>query len=229
MGFMQDSEGRLLERYMELQHELAFHEQLINQLDAIVLILDIITPRVVYVNDCYARVTGYDTSPEKDISLQDIKNVYHPDDQSFHQEMQQFLLNNPKKSYSVFYRFRHAEGHYIWVYSICSVFRLEPDDDVFEILSVSLDFSGPINYARNLKPFTREKLRHLNHTALRKISRREQEVLRLFAQGHTTPEVAEKLGISHHTVNNHRKNMLRKLELKNLAALVTFAVDHGLD
>ncbi len=226
---MQENDGKLLERYMELQHELGFYEQVVNRLDAVVMIMDFITPRVVYVNDCYARVTGYDTTPDKDISYKDIQNVYHPDDQSFLKEMQHFLLSHPDKNYAVFYRLRHADGHYIWVYSTCRVFRLDPGNDVFEILSVSLDFSGPINYARNLKPFTREKLRHLNHSVLQKISRREREVLGLFVSGHTTPEVAEQLGISFHTVNNHRKNMLKKLNLKNLAALVTFAVEHGLD
>ena len=109
------------------------------------------------------------------------------------------------------------------------MYKLDLQRDIFEILSVSLDFSGPINFERNLKPFTRDKLREINRSALNRISKREKEVLQLFARGLTTPEVAEKLDISFHTVNNHRKNMLKKLDLKNLAALVTFAVEHGLD
>ncbi len=226
---MQDSEEKLLERYMELQHELGFYEQVVGRLDAIVLILDVITPRLVFVNESYSEVTGYQTTTDKDITFEDIHQVYHPDDQSFFTQMQNYLLNNPNKTYSLFYRLRHADGHYIWLYTVCRVYKLDLQRDIFEILSVSLDFSGPINFERNLKPFTRDKLREINRSALNRISKREKEVLQLFARGLTTPEVAEKLDISFHTVNNHRKNMLKKLDLKNLAALVTFAVEHGLD
>ncbi|MFW5759195.1 MAG: response regulator transcription factor, partial [Bacteroidota bacterium] len=47
--------------------------------------------------------------------------------------------------------------------------------------------------------------------------------------GYKTREIADELGLSFHTVNNHRKNILRKLGFKNLAALVNFAVENGLD
>lgn len=56
------------------------------------------------------------------------------------------------------------------------------------------------------------------------LSRREKEVLRWIIQEHTNNEIAEKLNISPATVISHRKNMLRKLEVKNTAGLVRKAI-----
>jgi len=60
------------------------------------------------------------------------------------------------------------------------------------------------------------------------ISNRELEILMLIAKGNTTNQIAEKLFISVHTVNSHRKNMLKKLGLKSPIELVTYAMDEGL-
>lgn len=60
------------------------------------------------------------------------------------------------------------------------------------------------------------------------LTRREKEVLSLIAEGNTNPEIAEKLFISADTVNSHRKNLLAKLEVKNTAMLIKYAVDNNL-
>ncbi|WP_343692265.1 response regulator transcription factor [Chitinophaga sp.] len=60
------------------------------------------------------------------------------------------------------------------------------------------------------------------------LTRREKEVLFLIAEGNTNPEIAEKLFISADTVNSHRKNLLAKLEVKNTAMLIKYAVDNNL-
>lgn len=60
------------------------------------------------------------------------------------------------------------------------------------------------------------------------LTRREKEILSLIAEGNTNPEIAEKLFISADTVNSHRKNLLAKLEVKNTAMLIKYAVDNHL-
>jgi DNA-binding CsgD family transcriptional regulator len=52
------------------------------------------------------------------------------------------------------------------------------------------------------------------------VTLKEKEVLSLVALGLTTKEIASKLSISHHTVETHRKNLLRKCGAKNSAELV---------
>lgn len=61
-----------------------------------------------------------------------------------------------------------------------------------------------------------------------KLTPREMEILQLIAQEHTTPEIAEKLFISQGTVITHRKNLIRKLEVRNTAGLIKYAMQLGL-
>lgn len=60
------------------------------------------------------------------------------------------------------------------------------------------------------------------------LTKREIEVLRLICNGHTDREIADLLDITYHTADSHRKNMLKKLRLKNTALLVRFAVENCL-
>lgn len=64
--------------------------------------------------------------------------------------------------------------------------------------------------------------------AIHELTRREGEVLRLVALGHTNPEIAEMLSISVRTVENHRANITRRLGVQTRAALVRHAAELGL-
>jgi len=67
-----------------------------------------------------------------------------------------------------------------------------------------------------------------NLALLSLLSDQEKEILRLIAEGKTSKEMGEALFISERTVETHRRNIHNKLEIKNLAGLVRFAVENGL-
>jgi len=60
------------------------------------------------------------------------------------------------------------------------------------------------------------------------LSAREREVLRLVAEGVRTPAIARRLGITEATVEVHRRNVMRKLDLRTVAELTKYAVREGL-
>ena len=60
------------------------------------------------------------------------------------------------------------------------------------------------------------------------LTEREREVLQLIAEGHSTKEIAHKLGLSVKTIDNHRTNMMRKLDLHNVASITRYAMQNGL-
>ena len=60
------------------------------------------------------------------------------------------------------------------------------------------------------------------------LSPREQEILQLIGTGLTSPQIAERLVISPNTVRTHRDRIMHKLDLHNKAALIRYAVSHGL-
>lgn len=60
------------------------------------------------------------------------------------------------------------------------------------------------------------------------ISKRESEIITLIAEGYTNAQIADKLFLSSHTVNTHRKNIMSKLGVKNTAGIVMYAVKTNL-
>ncbi len=60
------------------------------------------------------------------------------------------------------------------------------------------------------------------------LTTREREILQLAAQGCTNSEIAKRLYISSRTVETHRTNLMRKLNLHNHIQLIQFAIQHGI-
>jgi DNA-binding NarL/FixJ family response regulator len=62
-----------------------------------------------------------------------------------------------------------------------------------------------------------------------RLTERETEVLRLVAKGLSYKQIADRLVLSHRTVQNHVQNTLRKLQLHNRVQLVRYAIEQGID
>lgn len=67
-----------------------------------------------------------------------------------------------------------------------------------------------------------------NLSSTTELSNREKEILILIAKQLTAAEIAEKTFISLNTVNTHKRNLLSKLNVKNTAGLVKYAIELGL-
>lgn len=61
-----------------------------------------------------------------------------------------------------------------------------------------------------------------------KLTRREKEILAEAAKGLTTNQMAERLFISPHTVESHRKNLIEKFQTSNLSSAIKLAIEYGL-
>jgi len=66
-------------------------------------------------------------------------------------------------------------------------------------------------------------------SGLNALSQREIEIIQFIKKGHSSKEIADALSISVKTVEVHRYNILKKLNLKNAAALVNFINNSQLD
>jgi two-component system, response regulator PdtaR len=91
----------------------------------------------------------------------------------------------------------------------------------------------PLNYIT--KPFNEKQLLVSIATAFEQMdnqgegqpTNKEVHVLQLLAKGLSTKEIAEELSLSYHTIETHRKNMLHKFQVKNIASLVFLATSKG--
>lgn len=90
-----------------------------------------------------------------------------------------------------------------------------------------LDSSVSPAVVKNLmkSPYKEAKITDAKYGAL---TPREQEVMRLLAEGHSSKAVAEKLFISAKTVENHRANIMKKLDLRSTLELIRYAAKLGL-
>jgi len=67
-----------------------------------------------------------------------------------------------------------------------------------------------------------------NYEPVISITKREKEILQLVIKEFTTKEISEQLAISINTTDTHRKNIMRKLGVKNTIGLVKYAIKHDL-
>ncbi len=82
------------------------------------------------------------------------------------------------------------------------------------------------NSILNIAMQSQNKLKKSNTPA--SLTPRELQILQFIVDGNTTEKIADKLHISVHTVNAHRKNILRKLNITSPMHLVAYAVESGL-
>ena len=80
---------------------------------------------------------------------------------------------------------------------------------------------------------SREKLQYLNPSLMDKklierLTKREIEVLEKISLGFTSQQISEKLFISFHTVESHRKSLLAKTECQNSVELSIWGIENGI-
>ncbi len=71
-----------------------------------------------------------------------------------------------------------------------------------------------------------QSLLEVEQTLCNLLSPREQEILQLIVDGNSTKVIAIDLNVSERTVEAHRRNLMQKLQIRDLASLVRFAITH---
>lgn len=104
--------------------------------------------------------------------------------------------------------------------------KTESEEELFQAIQMVL--KGQIY----LSPMVRSYLETLekvgSENGKQPLTKREKQVITLLAQGLHSPEIAKSLGISSATVEVHRRNIMRKLNLRGIAELTKYAVREGL-
>lgn len=67
-----------------------------------------------------------------------------------------------------------------------------------------------------------------DNKVLSELTEREIEILKLIAEGFSNKEIGDKLFISHRTVDTHRTNLMKKLDVHNIAGIIKFAIKNKL-
>jgi len=135
-------------------------------------------------------------------------------------------LNDDSKVYSFFQRVRpNPDKDYKWYLTSTKMYSNAGTVNSLQLMHVSIEVGDTcyaakkMNYLCEQNEFVRK-----NYVYYDTLTAREKEIISMIAHGASTCNISDKLFISQHTVNNHRKNILRKLEVKNTSELTRFAI-----
>lgn len=129
------------------------------------------------------------------------------------------------KQYSFFQRVKlHGDSDYTWFYSMNKVIKEKKC-----LLDKSIMISCPIIGVDNLvnkfsKVLDQDNYIRQHYLKFAKLTKREKEIIGLLSEGLPSSEIADMLFISVNTIITHRKNIIKKLEVRSFAELVRFAI-----
>jgi len=113
-------------------------------------------------------------------------------------------------------------------YCLSKVFKFDSDHQPEEILTIAFDITDRLFTDKALGVLLSENNQLKNKVRISKITKREKEIIKYFASGKTQKEISELTNLSINTVNNHRKNIYRKLCISKITELVKFAYETDL-
>jgi PAS domain S-box-containing protein len=207
---------------------LRFFEEILTGLNAVVFVYDIVNKRKVWSNGKYATVLGYDDEDFLKLSMCEVFQLVHPDDQGVIATSHEHFETASSDAYSTFYRIRHLQGHWVWMYYHFTILECSQDGKPTFILGAGFDFTEHIQSELHLKGLMAENRKIINEIRLKCLTKREKEVILYLISGQSCRQVAANLSISCHTVETHIKNIHRKLGVSTLAEVYSFAVECGL-
>lgn len=182
-------------------------------------------------NRCAQKFIGYSQAEIDELGFSFFKKVLHPDDlEIITTNKVQEITNtqSPEIIYTFLQRLKpKGINKYIWVYG--RGIQIEAYEGGFPktLLSSFIEITDQMHTNNQLVIALNEINKFKNELQCQSLTKREKEVLQLIANGLTDHEIGKKFFISFATAKTHRNNIIKKLGLKNTAALASFATKCG--
>ena len=205
--------------------------------------VDVFKERYDFASDNFATIFGYNPTWIKTIRKQGdlLEERIHPDDRAQLVEHQiehgQFIYSLPREQrndYQQIFQFRmlNVRQKYVNVISRHQVIQKDKKGKAWIIMGV-MDLSPDQTPMERIKRTvinrkTGEILASTVVPSNQQLTKREKEILLLIRRGFLSKEIAFKLNLSIYTVNNHRKNILAKLNVDNVIEAINRAESYGI-
>jgi len=226
---------------------LNYHMRLLGQLALVenssMTIYDILQRKYVFVRNRFRELIDYDEKAAAEEGYAFFFRLMHPDDVLFVLDTSIRSLEHmtgvphaERKDYKTVFEFRlrNREGKYIRFIQQLVNLELDLAGNMWLILilmDVNPNQQGGKQMLRstmNMRtgkviPFTEEKDERQSQ-----LTKRELEILGLLAKGMASKEIAEQLFLSVNTVNNHRQNIIEKMDVSNTSEALSYAMRIGI-
>ncbi len=138
---------------------------------------------------------------------------------------------NPKVKILILTMHSSKEFLYSAVQAGCDGYVLKEDSDIELLTAIEKCLQGEFYISSVLAgsylPEELIQIRSGDKINGKRLTNREKQVITLVAEGNKSKEIAELLRISIRTVEHHRANIMRKIDTKNTAEMIMYAVQHG--
>jgi DNA-binding CsgD family transcriptional regulator len=216
-------------------------------------VLDYSTGKYLFVDEGCFSLLGYTAAHFLETGLKEYISKWHPSEyellnSKIFTDNYNFLKTLPLEKYADYifsysYRFLNPDGDYLNLIQRYSYVPGNSMGNPVGAIGVIFDithFKSDYNVIHTIEEFTRQNNMLVNKLVYKKVhpvyeiptqqlmSKRELEVLMYMAEGLSSKQIASKLGLSINTVNNHRKNMLHKMNCKSSSELLSYAIKYGL-
>lgn len=222
------------------------HIPLFERLDelsySIVVVVDYYKNNYFYVSKKFNPLFGLKAPTEDTKPFEWFRSIIHPDDYVVNDagvRGRKYVLEQPieeRKNYKLVHELRVFNEDKKWIRVIVQDYILELDAKgdfwlVIKVIDLSpnQDIEAPgCSVLQNV--VTNETIFSMVGTKQSScgITKREKELLQLISKGMASKQIADKLCISINTVNNHRKNILRKLKVQNASEAIQQALRLGI-
>lgn len=180
-------------------------------------IYDCIENEILFVNNTFKTVTGYN---DKSFNIEQLINIIHPDDVEYFFKCEERDLEFTNKLkfnqhfqflFSYSYRIIKANGDVITIQQKCQAIEVTPQGHLSKTLVSHQRVADYDKRPKNdHKAFDKSRGIYIDSDNCYNLSKREYEILSLIKGGFSSSEISEKLNISKHTIDTHRKNILNK-------------------
>jgi len=249
---LQNRMNRLIDSHKPLPEHtdysiLNYHMRLLEHLSLVenssMTIYDIFQKRYVFIRSRFRELIDYDEKAAAEQGYAFFFRLMHPDDIAFVLDTTiralEYIIGlapEERKDYKTVFEFRLRDREGKYIRFIQQVVNLELDLAgnmwlILILMDVNPNQQGGKQMLRstvNMKtgrviPFTEEKDKKQSQ-----LTKREIEILGLIAKGMASKEIADQLFLSVNTVNNHRQNIIEKMDVSNTSEALTYAMRIGI-
>ncbi len=206
--------------YILQETQFSLLSKLMNYSGIGILILNQNTGQINWYNTYYQKITGGDMKEKPDqtftnklleqLQIKNIVNIKH-----FKDLLSYVPYSSPISKICI----QNNKGIWIWLHVEVAVYQpINTNISQLLIMITDLKENGTIDKIDGHSDNTINP-KNYYHKLLNILSKREIEILKLIVIGYTNKNIAEELCISSNTVDTHRKNIIRKLKVKNTTRL----------
>jgi DNA-binding CsgD family transcriptional regulator len=215
-------------------------------------LVDYSTKHYLHVSESCSDVMGYTANYLMETGLEHYLSNWHPDDffvinKIVFPSNLAFLKTIPLEEYAEFifsynYRLKNPKGEFVTLLQRFSYVAGTDSGQLAGMIGVAFDithYKNDTTIVQTIEKCVPTKDGILNELVYKKVhpalnyqnkslSKKENEILKLIAEGFASKQIAGKMKLSVNTINNHRRNMLQKTGCKSSSEMINYGVKHGL-